>query len=95
MNYSNSSNTLNHLVLSTESATKEQVQVRGVPTVRRSVRSRKNTENAIYAYIRAIRALGRKEINTSEIADALSLPILEVNRAIASLKKKGVRALNA
>ena len=89
-----STNTLNHLILSTESTTKEQVQANYVPRVRRPSRASKNIQNAVYAHIRAIRALGRTEINTSEIADALSLPVAEVNRAISSLKKNGVRALN-
>jgi hypothetical protein len=90
-----STNTLNCLVVSSDSATKELIQVHSVPSARRSVRSSKSTENAIYAYIRAIRSLGRKEINTIEIADALSLPIAAVDLALASLRKKGVKTLNA
>lgn len=91
-----SSTTLNRLILSTESTSREQfqVQVDDIPRARRPTRASKNIQNAVYAYIRAIRALGRTEINTSEVADALSLPVAEVNRAISSLKKKGVRALN-
>ena len=89
-----STNTLNLWVLSTDSVTKECVQVSGVTGGRRSVRGSKNIQNATYAYIRAIRALGRTEINTSEIAEALSLPVLEVNRAVSSLKKKGVKLLH-
>jgi DNA-binding MarR family transcriptional regulator len=89
-----SSTTLNRLVLSSESTTKEQFQVDDTPRVRHPIRASKSVQNAVYAYIRAIRALGRTQINTSEIADALSLSIAEVNRAISSLKKNGVRALN-
>ena len=51
----------------------------------------KDIKNAVYTYIRAIRTLGRKELNTSEIADALSIPVEEVNRVVVSLKKKGVK----
>jgi hypothetical protein len=51
-------------------------------------------ENAVYAYIRAVRALGRTKISTTEVASALSLPVVEVNSALSSLKKKGVRAMN-
>jgi hypothetical protein len=51
-------------------------------------------QNAVYAYIRAVRALGRTEINTREVAAALSLPVVKVDGAISSLKKKGVRVLN-
>jgi len=86
--------TLNRLILSTESATKEQFQVNDVPRARRPVRTSRRVQSAIYAYIRAIRALGRTKINTSEVADALSLSVAEVNRAISSLKKKGVRVSN-
>lgn len=89
-----STSTLNRLVLSTESTTKEQFQVDDIPRVRRPIHARKGVQNAVYAYIRAIRALGRTQINTTEIAEALSLSVAEVNHAISSLKKNGVRALN-
>jgi DNA-binding GntR family transcriptional regulator len=89
-----STSTLNLLVLSTESTTKEQVPVNDVPHTRRSARTSKSVENAIYAYIRAIRALGRNKINTSDIAEALSLSVSEVNHAISALEKKGVKILN-
>jgi hypothetical protein len=89
-----STNTLNHLVLSTESTTKEQFQVNNIPHDHRPIRANKRVENAVYAYIRAIRALGRTNVATSEVADALSLPVAQVNLAISALKKKGVRALN-
>ncbi len=55
------------------------------------VRRKKAIENAVYGYIQAIRALGRKQVNTVEISEALSLPTGEVNRAVSSLKKKGVK----
>jgi len=48
-------------------------------------------EKAVYAHIRAVRALGRTQINTSDVADALSLPVSEINHAIVRLRKKGVR----
>jgi hypothetical protein len=82
------------LVLSSESSTKQNVRISGVPVARSKGRSSKNIEGAIFGYIRAIRALGHKEVNTIEIAQALSLPVSEVNRAILSLKKKGVRAMH-
>jgi len=50
-------------------------------------------EGAVYSHIRAVRALGRTNINTTEIADALSLDLDEVNRAVARLRKKGVRGI--
>lgn len=55
----------------------------------------KKTESAVYSFIQAIRALGRDQVNTAEIADALSLNILTVNHAISALRKKGVKVLNA
>jgi hypothetical protein len=95
-----STNTSSCLVVSSDSSSASSEapsQVNGVVTMRRKGGNKKTesaVENAIYAHIRAIRALGRKEVNTSEISDALSLPVLIVNRAIASLKKKGVKVRN-
>jgi hypothetical protein len=90
-----SSHTLNRLILSTETTTRGQVQVSATSNVRRrQIRAVKNVENAVYAYIRAIRALGRTKITTGEVADALSLSAAEVNNALSSLRKKGVKALN-
>ncbi|MGH9715283.1 MAG: hypothetical protein ACRD4R_00915 [Candidatus Acidiferrales bacterium] len=60
----------------------------------RAKHSDKNLENAIYAYIQAIRALGRVTVNTTQIADGLSLSVYDVNRAVSSLRKKGVRTLS-
>jgi hypothetical protein len=37
--------------------------------------------------------LGRKRINTDEIADALSLPMADVNQAIAVLRNRGVKLI--
>jgi predicted transcriptional regulator len=88
-----SSSTLNNLVLSSESTTKEKVHVT-VPRTRIPRRANKSIENAIYAHIQAIRSLGRTAINTAEIAEALSLPVSTVNRAISALKKKGVKVMN-
>ncbi len=93
-----STNTLSRLVLSTDSSEGEQFTISVVnsprPRVRHSSRSGERVQNAVYAHIRAIRALGRTQINTAEVADALLLSVAEVNRAISSLEKKGVRVLN-
>jgi hypothetical protein len=89
-----STSTLNRLVLSTESTTREQFQVSEISRVRRPMRANKSVQNAVYAYIRAVRALGRTEINTREVAAALSLPVVEVNGALSSLKKRGIRLSN-
>jgi hypothetical protein len=48
---------------------------------------------AVYSHIQAMRSLGRKTINTAEIAKALSLNVNEVDRAIVEMKGKGVKVL--
>lgn len=91
---SSSSSTLNSLILSSESATKGSIPAAKTPRVhRRVLAANPRISNAVYAYIRAIRALGRTEVNTVEVASALSLSIGEVNRAISSLKNRGVKTL--
>jgi hypothetical protein len=91
------SSTNTSLLLSTESTTtRGQFQLSDdVPNVRRrQTRANKNVENAIYTYMRAVRALGRTKIDTGDVANALSLPLDQVNGALSSLKKKGVKTLN-
>ena len=53
--------------------------------------SKKQLYLAILSHIKAIRTLGRTEINTQEIADALCISVQEVNNALEVLKKQGVR----
>jgi hypothetical protein len=53
--------------------------------------SKKKLYLAILSYIKAIRTLGRTEINTQEIADALSISVRDVNDALEVLKKQGIR----
>jgi hypothetical protein len=89
------SNTLNRVILSTESsATSGPIRISGnYPNVRNSARSMAKIENAVYAHIRAIRALGQTSVNTSEVAAALSLPVGQVNSVLSSLKRRGVKLL--
>lgn len=96
-NNENSNSTVGQLVLSSESAVSSNFagQASSNVVVRRQTQTSKGVVNAVYGYIRAIRALGRTEINTSEIAEALSLSVSDVNRAISSLKRRGVKVLNA
>jgi hypothetical protein len=90
-----STNTANHWVLSTDSTTtRGHFEVSESPDAHRTVRSQRNVENAVYGYIRAVRALGRTKISTAEVARALALSVSEVNSVLASLKGKGVRASN-
>lgn len=60
---------------------------RGHPT------SGADIEAAVYAYMRAMRALGRTTLNTLEIADALEIPLHEVETAISKLSDKGIKAV--
>jgi biotin operon repressor len=48
----------------------------------------------VYSYIRALRSLGRNRVNTGDVAEALSLSLDQVNRAIQSLEEKGVKVSN-
>ena len=91
----NSTSTLDYLVVTDDSPTGTRVSVTA-PNVKRVRlnRRKKGLENAVYTYIQAVRGLGRKHINTVEIADALSLSVDDVNRVVSSLKKKGVKALH-
>jgi hypothetical protein len=61
------------------------------PRLRRRDGQEKRIENAVYAHIRAVRALGRTEVNTAEIAKALRLPLKEVERAVSRLVSKGIK----
>jgi len=58
-----------------------------------AARKSASVASAVYGHIRALRALGRTEVNTVEIADALSLPLDEVHSAITALKRKGTKGL--
>jgi hypothetical protein len=90
-----SSNTANRLVLSNDSLAGERLSLTGTVQRKREPRIEKKLVNAIYSHIRAVRALGRKTISAQEIADALDLTRLEVERSLRLLKKKGVKFRNA
>jgi hypothetical protein len=53
--------------------------------------SLKELENAVYGYIRALRALGRTEVTSTEIAQALGISTTAVQQVLSSLQKKGVK----
>jgi len=53
----------------------------------------KKIETAVLAHIRAVRSLGREQINTEEIAEALNLPVSKVNSVVDQLKESGVQPL--
>lgn len=48
-------------------------------------------EAAVYSYIQALRALGKTQINTAEIARALGIPISIVASVLPKLSEKGIR----
>jgi DNA invertase Pin-like site-specific DNA recombinase len=52
-----------------------------------------HTRDAVRSYLVAMRALGRTKINTSEVADALALPVAEVDCIVSFLGKKGMEML--
>ncbi len=60
---------------------------------RRPTRSKNDIEGAVYAYIRAVRALGKTSVNSVDISRALSLPLGNVEQAIQGLRGNGVRII--
>lgn len=50
-------------------------------------------DRAVWAHIKALRALGRDQINSIEIAEALNLPLFVIHASIERLKPKGVKQL--
>lgn len=73
----------------TVSANRFTVGSDAVPPGSKSVESAR--EKAVFAYLRGLRALGQTEISTDKIASALSLPLGDVERAVAALRHKGVK----
>src|ERR1700757_2649052 len=51
----------------------------------------KKIETAVYTYIRALRSLGKTQVNTAEIAKALGLPVSIVASVLPKLSEKGIR----
>jgi hypothetical protein len=51
-------------------------------------------ESAVYSYIQAVRALGKKSLSANEIAKTLSLSPLDVNNAIVKLRDRGVKIIS-
>jgi len=86
--------TVSRLVLSSNSTAGGQFQVSGIARSRRKPRAKGVVENAVYGYLQAIRALGKTTLNTVEVAAALSLSVADVNKAVMSLSKKGVKLAN-
>jgi hypothetical protein len=51
----------------------------------------KDIEKAVYGYLRALRAIGRTELNVSDIAEALHIATPLVIGALNALRSKGVK----
>lgn len=51
----------------------------------------KDVQNAVYGHLQAVRALGRTEVTSDEVAQALRLPRATVEKAFRSLASKGVK----
>jgi hypothetical protein len=48
--------------------------------------------NAIHSYLQAVRELGKQQISSSDVANALDLPEREVRRLMTSMTEQGVKA---
>jgi hypothetical protein len=53
--------------------------------------SARKFEEAVYAHIQAVRALGKTQVGTAEIARALGISISDVEKTISALRVKGVK----
>ncbi len=92
-NQSSSSATMIISTTVSRTSPRQVVQTARAPQTARRTRSLsdKDVEKAVYAYIRAVRALGRETINTLDISRALSIPLPRVEKAAERLESKGVR----
>lgn len=75
----------------TPTAQREWMEPPEQATTRGGAARKEELANAIYWHIQAIRAVGRERVNTAEIARALGVSLADVEKAIAGLKKKGVK----
>ena len=77
-------------------STSADVRVSSGPAVSLSgvdIPSESELESAVFGYLQSIRALGRTNINSTEIADALSISLADVHRAITNLGNRGVQVV--
>lgn len=70
------------------------VGAKGAATVSTRKVSTSALENAVYAHIQAVRALGKTKISPEEIARALHLPLSTVQQSISALQSKGIKVIN-
>jgi DNA-binding MarR family transcriptional regulator len=69
----------------------ESIQIQRMRAKPELQRSAKNIEAAIYSYVRAVRALGKTQISTSEIAKALGLSVSDIGKVLPKLNDKGIK----
>jgi hypothetical protein len=56
--------------------------------------SASDLQEAVYAHIQAVRALGKTKITPEDIARALELPLSTVEGSLSALQTKGVKVLH-
>ena len=66
------------------------IPVKETSTPSKEVSDRTATE-AIYNYLRYLRARGRTNVGTDEVAKTLSLPLSQVGRVTAKMHRRGVK----
>lgn len=92
--YWGTSSTANVHVTSTTSSTSATttiIQSRVSPAPRMET---SEIDNAVYAHMQAIRALGRTQVSSQEVARALGLPEAQVAAAAVRLKSKGIKVVS-
>jgi hypothetical protein len=52
---------------------------------------RGNVQSAVYAHVRALRALGKTRVNSADIARSLGLSVREVEIAMVDLRDRGIK----
>jgi len=82
-----------HEIIVTGTSTQSNYSVE-IPAAKRGAdRSANMVQSAVYAHIRALRALGKTSVNTVEIAEALNISQKATIRAIRELSNKGVKVV--
>jgi hypothetical protein len=61
------------------------------PSPASAPKASKEVEKAVYAYVRAVRALGRTQVLVSDISRALEIAEPAVIQALSALRSKGVK----
>jgi hypothetical protein len=61
------------------------------PSPASAPKASKEVEKAVYAYVRAVRALGRTELAVSDISKALDVAEPAVIQALNALRSKGIK----